>query len=313
MRSVHGRCNEPAVVVAAGQSDDRSMHQHDTEQDERRTPTDQWAAWNGAEGERWVRYSKERVRGGDLVEPLVRGARIGGADRVLDIGCGTGGLTLAAARVAERGAAVGVDLSALMITEARATAAAAGLRNVTFEVGDVQTHAFAAGSFDLAVSHFGVMFFADPVAAFANVASALRAGGRLVFAGPGPMEDCDWYGVPLEALLGRPPTPELAPSVMFSLSDPDVIHGVLGGAGFEDVRVAELPGEFWFGPDPDAAAETLLGTGPARAHLERNPEVSEDRARALVSRAIAPWQGADGVRLPGRHWLVEARTPGGRR
>src|SRR5690242_15437898 len=101
-------------------------------------------------------------------------------DRVLDVGCGTGQSTREAARAAVDGNVVGVDLSAPALELARRLTAAEGLRNVTYEQADVQAHPFPPAAFDLALSRFGVMFFADPVAAFTNIGRALRPGARLV-------------------------------------------------------------------------------------------------------------------------------------
>ncbi|MFE3360621.1 class I SAM-dependent methyltransferase, partial [Streptomyces californicus] len=107
-------------------------------------------------------------------------AGVGVRDRVLDIGCGAGGTTREAARDAVEGAVLGVDVSEVMVEQARRTSVEEGLGNVGFEVADAQGHPFAAGAFDLCISRFGVMFFVDPVAAFRNIGRALRPGGRLV-------------------------------------------------------------------------------------------------------------------------------------
>ena len=101
-------------------------------------------------------------------------------EHVVDIGCGLGQTTREAARMAQAGSAFGVDISAPAIERARELARAQGIRNVTFERADAQVHRFPQGRFDLAISRFGTMFFADPVAAFANVGRALRPDGRLV-------------------------------------------------------------------------------------------------------------------------------------
>ena len=138
--------------------------------------TGQAEAWNGYEGGHWAanqdRY--DAVNSG-FNTPLLDAAAIGERDHVLDVGCGNGQLTRLAARRARDGRAAGVDLSGPML--ARARASSADVPNVTFEQGDAQVHAFPAGAYDVAVSRFGVMFFADPVAAFANIGSALRPGG----------------------------------------------------------------------------------------------------------------------------------------
>ncbi len=107
-------------------------------------------------------------------------ADVGPHDRVLDVGCGTGQTTREAARAAVHGSALGVDVSAPMLERARRLSDDAGLRNVTYVQADAQAHPFPPAHFDLCISRFGTMFFADPVAAFANIGRALRPGARLV-------------------------------------------------------------------------------------------------------------------------------------
>jgi len=143
--------------------------------------TEQAAEWDGPAGAHRTRYAavfdaetrphNERFRAATGVGP---------ADHVLDVGCGTGQTTRDAARAAGAGRALGVDLSAQMLEHARRISREEGLSNVAFEQADAQVHAFTPGSFDVAISRFGSMFFADPVAAFGNIGRALRPGGRLV-------------------------------------------------------------------------------------------------------------------------------------
>jgi SAM-dependent methyltransferase len=271
-----------------------------------RANADQTSAWNGPEGANWAASSARRVADADLVEHLLLAARLTSQDCVLDIGCGTGELTRRAARVAARGRAIGIDLSELMVGDARAAATAAGVSNVAFEVGDAQTHPFEPRAFDVALSHFGTMFFDDPVAAFANVGRSLRAQGRLLFVCPGPMNSCDWYGVPLAALYGARPTMEVAPSIMFSLADPPRVREILSAAGFVDITIDALDAALWFGRDAESAAWALVGSGPVRSFLEQRPGASVASAHAALTDAVTPYLGADGVRIPGSHWLVDA-------
>ncbi|TQS20719.1 class I SAM-dependent methyltransferase [Microbispora hainanensis] len=139
-------------------------------------------AWNGEEGRRWTEHHRHLDR---MAEPanehLFAGAGIAESDRVLDIGCGTGQTTRIAARHARRGQVVGIDLSAPMLELARRIAAEESLANITFERGDAQVHPFPSRRFDVAISRAGVMFFDDPVAAFANIRRSLRQQGRLAF------------------------------------------------------------------------------------------------------------------------------------
>lgn len=268
---------------------------------------EQAAAWNGPEGAHWAQHSARRVGDADLIVPLVDATEIDAGDRVLDVGCGTGALTRLAARWATPGHAMGIDLSTQMVEQARAEAAAEAIANVTFEVGDAQVHPFTEASFDVAVSHFGSMFFGDPASAFANIATAIRPGGRLGLVCPQAMERCDWYGAPLAALLGHRPTTDEAPSAMFSLSDPEVVERLLAGAGFDSVQLEPLDATLWFGETAAVAAEFYLGSGPVRAILERGDASLAERARGALEAAMAPFVTDDGVRIPGAQWLVTAR------
>ena len=141
--------------------------------------TEQLAAWNGDEGEHWSTH-EERYDATTRVhsELLVDLAAIEPSEQVLDLGCGCGASTRDAARAAGDGAAVGIDLSSQMLDVARRRAVEEGLDNVSFVHGDAQVHVLRPATFDVVVSRFGAMFFADPVAAFVNVGGAMRPGGR---------------------------------------------------------------------------------------------------------------------------------------
>lgn len=278
----------------------------DTPADEPIANASQARAWNGPEGAHWAALDEGATAG--LVAPLVAAAEVGVASAVLDIGCGTGDVTRWAARQAPEGRALGVDLSEPMIHRARELTAAAGIGNVEYAVDDVQVRRFEPASFDVALSHFATMFFADPVAAFTNVRGALAPGGRLVFVCPQAMETCDWYVVPMQALLGHAPSEEETPSAMFSQADPDEVTDVLTRAGFGTVEVEPLVAPLLFGADLDAAVDFMLGTGPVRGLLDSHPDLGARDPRRLLEEALAPYAGPDGVRVPGAHWLVSARA-----
>lgn len=149
---------------------------------------------------------------------------------MLDIGCGTGWSTRLAARAAGApGRVLGVDLSAAALERARRLTRAEGLRTVQYVCADAQTHPFEPGDFDVAVSSFGAMFFAGPVAGFTNVARALRPGGRLVM--------IVWQGHAANPWAGDDEAP-------FSLGDPAVTTGVLHAAGFAGVGFRGVAGPF---------------------------------------------------------------------
>ena len=141
---------------------------------------EQAQAWDGDEGAYWAQNAERFDRAvAAYHQRFLAAAGIGRADRVLDIGCGTGQTTRDAARAAADGVALGVDLSGQMIALARRLAAGQGIGNARFEQADAQIHPFPSHSFDAAISRTGTMFFGDPAAAFANIARALRPGGRL--------------------------------------------------------------------------------------------------------------------------------------
>src|SRR4030095_1528477 len=165
-------------------------------------------------------------------EVLRRACAILPAERVLDIGCGTGQTTLDAARAASAGSALGVDISAQMIARARELAVAAHLRNVRFEHGDAQVHAFPARGFDVAISRFGTMFFADPVAAFRNIRAALKDDGRLVMMVWQSHESNEWS----VAIQQGPPRPSEA----FSLADPATVTAILERCGFAQTKFQDV-------------------------------------------------------------------------
>ena len=129
------------------------------------------------------------------------------ADRVLDIGCGTGQTTREAARAAASGSALGIDISAARLARARRLARADGLANISFVQADAQSHRFAPGCFDLAISRFGTMFFADPVAAFTSIGRALRPGARLVQLVWQHRDHQEWDAVIGEIFTGEQPAP----------------------------------------------------------------------------------------------------------
>lgn len=275
--------------------------------------TQQAEAWNGYEGQYWADYSErwDKVAGG-LNAPLFAAAIIGSRDLVLDVGCGNGQTTWLAAGLASQGHALGVDLSGPMVHRARVIADTEGIGNVRFEQGDAQVYPFPGGEFDAAISRGGLTYFTDPVAAFANIAGALRPGGGLTFVCLQEMTRQEWFTVLRSALLGRAPQPDTADPYapgMFSLTDPDRIRDVLTRAGFAHIAVAPLEVPMVYGPDASRAAEIHLGTGPVRFHLKDADWATETRALRAVTAALQPFEHPDGVRLRGAYWLVNAVRP----
>ncbi|GAA3794470.1 methyltransferase domain-containing protein [Sphaerisporangium flaviroseum] len=270
-------------------------------------------SWNGPEGAHWADKKDSMVgMNSALHRVLFEAAAIKDGDRVLDIGCGAGETTIVAARCATRGHAVGIDLSRPMLERARADQSRLGLTNLRFDEGDAQVHSFMDDHFDVAISQFGVMFFSDPVAAFANIGRALSPGGRLVFVCPQRMARCEWYTVPITALLGHPPRPSSATARepgMFSLANRRHIGDVLGKAGFRAVTTTARDVPLYFGKDAATAADFFLGSGPVRAILEDHEDLSPAMARTILEDALLPYTGPEGVQLGGALWLVTAQRP----
>ncbi|MFF9788838.1 class I SAM-dependent methyltransferase [Streptomyces nigrescens] len=232
---------------------------------------EQGGAWNGDDGRYWVQHrERQEARYRRLTPHLMAAAGIQADSRVLDIGCGSGGTSLEAARAAAEGAVLGVDVSAPMLAEARKQAAGSGLPQVTFERGDAQVHRFEDGAFDIAISRFGVMFFADPEAAFANIARALRPGGQLAFLCWRSVRDNPYLTVPMGAIAPYVQLPELeAPGAPgpFSLVDTDRIEKLLDSAGFDEITISAVDEPMWMGTDPDDVVAYQLGIPASRAML----------------------------------------------
>ena len=263
--------------------------------------------WDGDEGEDWARnddrYNAAVAR---FDAALFDAAAVAPGDAILDVGCGCGSTTLEAARRAHAGHALGVDLSARMLETARARARRDGVTNVQFVQADAQVHQFGAQSFDVAISRFGAMFFADPVAAFTNIATALRSGARLVLLGWQEAGRNEWMMAIRTALAVGRTLPEPAPGQPgpFGLADAGGVRRVLEAAGFRRPEVAACSAPVWLGADSDDAAAFVGGMGMARGLLaDLDEESTADAVRALRS-TFAACTTPDGVLLGGAAWVI---------
>ncbi|MFD0275599.1 class I SAM-dependent methyltransferase [Kitasatospora sp. NPDC127111] len=266
--------------------------------------------WNGRSGNAWV--DEQAVLDGMLApleDVLVEAVSPRAGDRVLDVGCGTGGTTVALARrVGARGRCVGVDISGAVIAAARARAEREGLP-VRFVHADAAEHAFEPASFDAVVSRFGVMFFDDPVRAFGNLRRAARPGGRLCFVcwrdiAENPfMTTAERAAAPL--LPGLPARRPDGPG-QFGLSDPDVIRRVLAGSGWSGVELRPVDVECAL---PEAE---LVGyftrLGPVGQALPGVDERTRARVVETVRAAFEPYVHGARVRFTAACWLVGAEA-----
>jgi SAM-dependent methyltransferase len=252
-----------------------------------------------------VDYDAELARYGAV---LRRAWEIRSHDRVLDVGCGTGQTTRQAARAARAGSALGVDLSAPAIERARKLARAEGPPNVTFERADAQAHRFTPGSYDLAISRFGTMFFDDPVAAFGNIARALRPAGRLVMVVWQAPDRNEW-DVAIRHALAGPQGPTAAVDDRpdpFSLADPTTVEGILRAAGFADIGLTDVGEPVYYGPDATAALDWVRGFACTSDFLKRLDPVAAARALARLHDALAARLSDEGVWFDSRAWIVTA-------
>jgi SAM-dependent methyltransferase len=265
-------------------------------------------AWNGEGGQHWVADADGRDRVLEPVgEALLAAAQLRPGEDVLDVGCGCGAVTLAAAALVAPGTVTGADLSATMLAVARERAGATP--GVTLLEADVQTDAFEP-RFDVVLSRFGTMFFDDQVAAFTTIRGAVRPDGRLCLATWQPLEANDWLTVPGAALLERSPLPALdaddGPG-MFGQSRPERVRSELAAAGWRDVAIEPVTLSLRLGTDAPRAAEYLTHTGMARRVLDSIPEAERPAAIATVTDALAAHESDAGVHLDAGIFLITAR------
>jgi len=269
--------------------------------------------WNEVAGPRWVgRAGLQEARNIEVAHLLLQAAAPLPGERVLDIGCGTGATaTPFAAAVAPGGHVTGVDISEPMLAQARQNIAASGADKVTLVLADAQVHRFPPDSFDLLISRFGVMFFADPAAAFGNLFAGLRSGGRLCIAVWASMAQNVHWQIPCDIAvkhLGPPaPVDPREPGPM-AFRDPGYLRAILGTAGFAEVDIA--PQGFKItGQTARSEAEHAAMFGPAWRLMEEK-QASEEARQAIIAEteaAFAPYMTAEGLRLPGTILIAKAR------
>ena len=275
--------------------------------------TEMAAAWDGEEGTEWARewqrYDRAVAR---YQRRLMAAAGVGAGEHVLDIGCGNGDASRAAAEAAAGGSVLGVDLSSSMVERARQLAAAQGLSNVRFEQADAQVHPFERAAFDVAISRFGSMFFADPVAAFSNIAGALRPGGRIAMVVWRCLEDNEWIREirgAMDAGRGLPaPLPGMPGPL--ALGDPDHVRTVLSSAGFADVDLEAAEEPVWLGAGVDDTFAFLSTGGMARGMLKDLDEAGRRRALDAVRATLEAHAGREGVLFGSAAWVISARRAG---
>jgi SAM-dependent methyltransferase len=265
--------------------------------------------WNEVAGPTWVEMQDVTDR---MLAPfearLTQRAFPGVGQSVLDVGCGAGATTLAMARrLGPDGLCLGVDISAPLVAAAKARAQAEALPAAAFIEADAQTHRFDPGLFDAVISRFGVMFFDDPVAAFANLAHATAPGGKLTFmAWRSPMENPFFVTAALALAPFAPPPTPTAPDApgQFAFADEARVRGILEAAGWTSIafdRVDEIC------PMQRADLTTYITRmGPAAVALRDADTATRAQAIAALETAFAPYIEGDSVRVPAACWEVTA-------
>jgi SAM-dependent methyltransferase len=272
----------------------------------------QIAYWNGPIGLAWARGQEKRDRDHEAITRAVLALAGPKADEhVLDVGCGSGTTTmLLAERVAPNGRVTGIDISKPMLELARHRAAEKGSR-AQFVEADATDYRFEPLALDLVFSQFGVMFFADPVAAFANLHRALKPGGRIAFACWRAHAENPWANVPESAAKPfLPPSPPSDPNApgRYSFADPARVKTVLLEAGFHAPELEKLDVAAFQGKTAEEAASSAIDSGPLMRTLEQADMGTRKAIRAAVEQRLAKELRSDGIWLTQAVWLARARA-----
>jgi len=278
------------------------------------TPNPGLAYWSGEGGNNWARQNEftEAILA-PVMAVLLAAINARSGERVVDTGCGCGALALALANaVGSQGRVLGIDVSPAMLEVAhRLTPPEA---RAEFVEADATTYAFPPGEFDLLVSRHGVMFFADPVRAFANLRTALKPGGRLAFSCFRTPRDNPWAMTPLEAayqVMPRLPKPGPEDPGPFAFADPARVERILGSAGFATVTMT--PHDLSFDIAASGGLETSVGymldIGPASRTFDKGDAAARAKVEAALRAGLKPHVKGKSIPLGAGIWIVTARNP----
>jgi SAM-dependent methyltransferase len=279
--------------------------------------------WNGRVGETWARYQDRLDRAfAPMTDLLAEMTPLRSGERVVDVGCGCGDLALTlAVRIGRAGNVLGVDISKpmLAVAQVRGVALTGDHAPVEWLQADASQYAFTA-SYDLLVSRFGVMFFAEPVAALRNLGTALKPGGRFAFLCWRELEHNPWAAFPASQIRDIAPPQAADPHAPgpFAFADKARVGGLLREAGFDEISAVEVETSILLGSATGAdaparavenALDLSLRTGPVGAVMREADDALKQEVRRRLSAAFAPLVKDGEVRLPGALWLYSGRKP----
>ena len=272
---------------------------------------DQIAYWNGPGGQHWTdRQQMQDALLAPISDILIDRAKARPGERIIDVGCGCGATTIALTeKIGPTGHALGIDISAPMLDRARQVAPKGA--PVNFILADATVYPFEPATFDLLVSRFGVMFFAEPALSFANMRTALRPTGRLAFACWREPRDNPWLMTPLQAVYKHvPKLPQLGPEDPgpFAFASEARVNRILSEAGFSGIAMerCDLSLDVGVGRGLEAAVEAAREIGPASRALEGQPPDLRAAATGSIREALAPFARGQTVLLPASIWIVTA-------
>ncbi len=274
-----------------------------------KTNAEQIEFWNGKAGQKWADFQPALDT---MMDPLglqaIQEASPGSEDHVLDVGCGCGSTSMQLSQLAAK--VTGIDISGPMLEIAKSRLASDG---VTFELADAAVHSFQRNSFDLIFSRFGVMFFADPVAAFSNLRTSLKAHGRLCFLCWRAIDENPWMMVPLTTVLQfvSPPEPAQPGSPgPFAFADVEHVRSILEQAEFQAIEFKPLDSSISVGTGEELQESLtfLEKIGPVAALIADQSQQVIAQIRAALLTTLKEHQTPEGIRMGAACWIVSAQN-----
>jgi SAM-dependent methyltransferase len=265
---------------------------------------DQEAFWNGEAGTKWA-HGQDRLDAmlAAFSSELLRHADIRKGEHVLDVGCGCGGSSVEISKLSA--VVTGVDISRPMLERARIRS-----RDITFLEADASVLHFSP-TFDVVVSRFGVMFFADPIAAFTNLRSALKPTGRLVFVCWRDWRENEWVRIPISAVrphLPQQPSPNPDEPGPFAFADLARVRRILTQAGFDQISIMPFDAPMSLGSTLDDAISHIQDFGPVSRMLSTATQSEKASATNALHQALAPFSEKTPLTLNGAVWIVTAKA-----